>query len=732
MTEEPVSSSRNVSATRLSGALHGADRATSFVERPIRKFAGVKDLNPLPHAGTISVLLLGVVILSGLYITLFFSFGHAASYDAVAAMESHAIQRVVRALHRYSSAALVLTTLVHAWRVLSSQRFTARRRRWRWASGMASLGLVWLAGVTGYWLVWDRRAAAISEATAQLLVSLGVGNGFVVEHLLGLSPGSGSGMLLALWFVHLGLTAVIGWFMFRHLRRSRQAWFPPMHWTALMSVALLIVSLTVPLGMLGPARPDQLVVDMPLDPFVLFLLPPLLSELRWYAVIVATVVFLLVMALPWLLRRSDPAPIVIDEDACTGCELCVQDCPYEALSMTHVDTPGRLRERSVALLDPGQCVSCGICVGSCAFDAIELPGWTSPSPDVTGRKVQVICSRHEPERDPNISVATVAVSCAGMFTPNMVRGYLDRGATDVELIGCAPSDCRFGLGNQLAAERMAGSRAPHAPRRYRDRVTMAMTGVGDRHVSHFPGSEFDQGPPQRSSLAPPALLVLLSVVVVVAATRAPFRTDETRAAVRVVVDHAGGAEIVEIGQRSGAAAALEISVDGQERERLALTGDNGHVRAFGDWSIEPGLRQLEVVLVDDTNTKVALFDAAIEVEAQERFVVTATDVPPPPGADQGREVFTSRGAGCSVCHATERGRDGVGPSLYGIADDAGARVEGLTAEQYLRQSILLPDQFVVGGWPDGQMLPIYRERLTEEDLEALLVYLQTLNDEGSS
>lgn len=732
MTQEPAGSSQNGSPTRLSGALRGADRATSFVERPIRGFTGAKDLNPLPHAGTISVFLLGVVIVSGLYITLFFSFGHAASYDAVASMEEHAIQRVVRALHRYSSAALVLTTIVHAWRVLTSQRFTAARRRWRWVSGVVSLGLVWLAGVTGYWLVWDRRAAAISEATAQLLSSIRVGNGFVVEHLLGLSPGSGSGMLLGLWFVHLGLTAAIGWFMFRHLRRSRQAWLPPMHWMALMGAALLIVSLIVPLGMLGPARPDQLVVDMPLDPFVLFLLPPLLSELRWFALVVGIVVFLLVMSLPWALRRSDPAPIEIDEDACTGCELCVEDCPYEALSMTQVDDLGGPGDRSIALLDPSQCVSCGICVGSCAFDAIELPGWTSPVADVAGRRVQVMCSRHESATGATQATATIAVSCAGMFTPNMVRGYLDRGATNVELIGCAPSDCRFGLGNQLAAERIAGTRAPHAPRRYRDRVSMAMIGVGDRHASQFPASDFDQGPPQRSSLAPPALLVLLSVVAVVAATRTPFRTDDTRAAVRVVVDHVGGVEIVEVGQRSGVATALEISVDGSARERLALSGDDGHVRAFGDWSIEPGLHQLEVVVVDDASAKVSLFDAAIEVEAQERFVVTATDVPPPPGAAQGREVFTSRGAGCSVCHATGSGRDGVGPSLHGIADAAGDRVEGLTAEQYLRQSILLPDQFVVEGWPDGQMLPIYRERLTEEDLEALLVYLQTLSDEGPS
>ena len=81
------------SDTRFSGALTVLDRATHFVERPVRAVGARRSLNPLPHAGTISTFLLIVVVLSGVYITLFFSFGHAASYDSVAAMEDHAISK---------------------------------------------------------------------------------------------------------------------------------------------------------------------------------------------------------------------------------------------------------------------------------------------------------------------------------------------------------------------------------------------------------------------------------------------------------------------------------------------------------------------------------------------------------------------------------------------------------------------------------------------------------------
>lgn len=708
----------------MSGAIRAVDRATSFVEKPVRRLSRSGDLNPLPHAGTISVFLLGVVIVSGLYITLFFSFGHAASYDAVQAMENHAIQRVIRALHRYSSAALVLTTLVHAWRVFTSQRFTSPRRRWRWASGIAALTLVWLAGVTGYWLVWDRRAAAISETFAQLLGSFGWANDFVVSNLLGISPGSGSGFLLVLWFVHLGLSAVISWFMYRHLRRSRQAWLPPTQWMGLMGGALLVVSLALPLGMLGPARPDQLVADMPLDPFMLFLLPPLLSGLRWFALSGFVLLVLGAGLFPWLLRRSDPAPIIIDEEACTGCEICVQDCPYEALSMRF--------DPDVAVLDASQCVSCGICLGSCAFDAIDLPGWSAPARDVQGKHVRVVCDRHDVAEDPDGSDVVVGVSCAGMFTPNAVRGYVERGATGVELVGCAPSDCRYGLGNQLAAERLSGERAPHPPRRYSSIVSTSWTPVGEleRAADESPASP--DGRSLRTALTAPGLVVFVSVLAVVAATRTPFRTETDVGSVRVVIDHVAGAEIIEVEQTSAAIVGVEVTIDDVPQPRAIVSTSGGRSLDFHDWSLPIGTHDLRVELAVDDGDSIRLFESEIDVDERERFVLTAFDVPPAPGADRGREIFTSRSVGCDTCHSTIKGRDGVGPSLYGIGDVGDTRVEGLTSSQYLRQSILLPDQYIVDGWPAGQMLPIYRERLTEEDLEALLVYLDTLRLEEES
>ncbi|MEZ5217623.1 MAG: 4Fe-4S binding protein [Ilumatobacteraceae bacterium] len=261
-------------------------------------------------------------------------------------------------------------------------RFSGPRRH-RWVTGLTSLVTVWLAGVTGYWLVWDVRSQALTEALNQMFGGLGAGAGFLVSHVYGPQAGTGWTVLFAIWLVHLGLTAVIAFFVWRHVRRTRLRNLPPRHWMALMGVALIAVSIAVPAELLGPADFSRFVPDVPLDPFVLFLLPVLGSH-PWLAVAVFGALIAGAWFVPRLVKR--PAPVVVvDPEACTGCELCVPDCPYLALSM----------EGELAVVDPSRCVSCGICIGSCSFGALELPGFADPtSVDPAGKAVVLACSRH--------------------------------------------------------------------------------------------------------------------------------------------------------------------------------------------------------------------------------------------------------------------------------------------------------------------------------------------------
>lgn len=56
-------------------------------------------------------------------------------------------------------------------------------------------------------------------------------------------------------------------------------------------------------------------------------------------------------------------------EKCTGCALCVKDCPAEALELIVVD---KAAKRFVLRYYADRCTYCGQCAYSCRFDCIEL------------------------------------------------------------------------------------------------------------------------------------------------------------------------------------------------------------------------------------------------------------------------------------------------------------------------------------------------------------------------
>lgn len=88
-----------------------------------------------------------------------------------------------------------------------------------------------------------------------------------------------------------------------------------------------------------------------------------------------------------------------------------------------------------------------------------------------------------------------------------------------------------------------------------------------------------------------------------------------------------------------------------------------------------------------------------------------------------RELFVS--LGCGACHmlADADSEGQVGPALDGLGERAGERVGGMDAREYVRQSILEPNAHMVEGFSEGLMPGNYEEKLSEEQLEALVDYL---------
>lgn len=104
----------------------------------------------------------------------------------------------------------------------------------------------------------------------------------------------------------------------------------------------------------------------------------------------------------------------------------------------------------------------------------------------------------------------------------------------------------------------------------------------------------------------------------------------------------------------------------------------------------------------------------------------------PGNVDAGRAIFTGERkiegfVPCAYCHYIEPGRHWlVGPNFHGIAKRAATRVPGMSAAEYLYESVRSPDAHVVKGLPPGTMFHGYDDRLTEEDVEDIVAYLMTL------
>ena len=94
------------------------------------------------------------------------------------------------------------------------------------------------------------------------------------------------------------------------------------------------------------------------------------------------------------------------------------------------------------------------------------------------------------------------------------------------------------------------------------------------------------------------------------------------------------------------------------------------------------------------------------------------------GQELFEEMVVGGKAGCTSCHSVEPGQDGVGPSLAGIGTLAGSRVAGVSAADYLRESITDPNSYVVDGYNTGVMPGGWD--LSDAQIDSLVDYLLDL------
>lgn len=88
-----------------------------------------------------------------------------------------------------------------------------------------------------------------------------------------------------------------------------------------------------------------------------------------------------------------------------------------------------------------------------------------------------------------------------------------------------------------------------------------------------------------------------------------------------------------------------------------------------------------------------------------------------------KQALVGQNPGCATCHSVD-GSQLVGPSLKGVAERAASRVQGESAAEYLHQSLVEPNAYVVEGFSEG-IMPSYKG-LSEAQLNDLVAYLLAL------
>lgn len=165
--------------------------------------------------------------------------------------------------------------------------------------------------------------------------------------------------------------------------------------------------------------------------------------------------------------------------------------------------------------------------------------------------------------------------------------------------------------------------------------------------------------------------------------------------------------------------------------RLGLTNaEMGDVLAFLKWVDEqvtafpPRPINIRGGVIDGALGEASPIDGSATGSSPDGVVIDGanTGSAPDDPVAAGRFWIARPPANCVTCHSLQPDVVLVGPSLAGVATRAASRVAGLTAEEYLRQSILDPGAYVVAGFPDA-MARNLGEVLNSQQIGEILAFL---------
>lgn len=91
-------------------------------------------------------------------------------------------------------------------------------------------------------------------------------------------------------------------------------------------------------------------------------------------------------------------------------------------------------------------------------------------------------------------------------------------------------------------------------------------------------------------------------------------------------------------------------------------------------------------------------------------------------AAQGKALYNAKG--CVGCHSLEKDKRLVGPSFYGLWSTAATRKAGLAPKEYVYESIVKPNEYIVDSYQSGLMPQNYATQFTPQEMANVLAWFE--------
>ncbi|MGI9263047.1 MAG: 4Fe-4S binding protein [Woeseiaceae bacterium] len=480
--------------------VHSVGRSVfELLRKPLSR-AFDSEQNPLNYLGALTIYFCWIVLISGIWLLLFFRTSVSAAFESVEYLtrEQWYLGGVMRSLHRYASDALIITILLHVIKEFIFNRY--RLNRWfNWVTGIPLIWIIFPLGISGYWLVWDELAQYVAISSAELLDRLPIFTDSMAGNFMS-SDILSDRFFTLMAFLHLiGLPIFLVFGIWLHVFRLNGPRInPPRRMMAAALLCMLVLSAIYPAISHEKADLAMTTQVLRLDWFYLHVFPLIQRwSPGWVWTLLIGISVVLTIA-PWAPPARKTTVAVVDLENCNGCKRCVDDCPFGAVEMVP-RTDGTSYTHQAAV-DDDLCISCGICVGACPTAtpfrsrSALVPGIDLPNRSAADIRQDIIDQAEPPSDEPRVMVFAcrddrqtealrgtdanvVTVRCMAHLQPSFLDFVLSRNHADgVLLLGCEDGNCNYRLGAEWTEARIARERDP----RLRKRTDISKIGMAWR------------------------------------------------------------------------------------------------------------------------------------------------------------------------------------------------------------------------------------------------------------